>query len=52
MQIQANLFKICNKIIKKDIISKLGIKPDGNCYYRALSLYLINNQENYNYFKN
>ncbi len=41
-----------NKIIKKDIISILGIKPDGNCYYKALSLYLTKNQEIYNYFRN
>ena len=40
------------KIIKKDIISILDIKPDSNCYYRALSLYLTNNQENDNYFRN
>ena len=40
------------KIIKKDIISILDIKPDSNCYYRALSLYLTNNEENDNYFRN
>ena len=41
-----------NSLIKKEDLRKIFIKPDGNCYYRIVSYFLLGSQDYYNEIKN
>ena len=52
--INNNRFKIIaksNGLIKKEDLQKISIEPDGNCFYRSVSYFLLGSQQYYNEIK-